>query len=185
MNLEQYKILFPNERVWRTTLTDANGNSAVIVEGMLQFDDTADIFAGPFEGGYAHFALTDHRNLPGPYGSVQLVAWHLERFRMSHWNFPLGVYKEPAENEAHLQRRLAKLSPKELRAWEARVAACHIETTTVEFPFALKLSGNDDSTYTKFYPTLEDANHDLQLMLDMQPCNFQLHVDENGFVFTN
>ena len=184
MNIEQYKILFPNERVWRTTLTDANGNSAAVVEGMIKFDDTACNFDGPFEGGYAHFALTDHRNLPGD-GKLQTVAWHLESFRLSHWNFPLGFYNKPADNEYHLQRRLAKLSPKELMAWEARVAAHKIETTTVEFPFALKLSGNDNSTYTKFYPTLEAAQADLQLMLDMQPCNFQLHVYENGFVFTN
>lgn len=185
MNLEQYKSMFPNERVWFSTLTDANGNSATVVEGMIQFDDTACNFAGPFEGGYAHFALTDHRNLPGPRGKLQTVAWHLEQQRLSHWNFPHGMFKEPAKNWDHLLRRLKKLSPKEHREWERKVTTHSIEVATVDYPFALKLSGNDDSTYTKFYPTLEAAQADLQLMLDMQPCNFDLHVGDNGFVFTN
>lgn len=184
MKIEQYNILFPNERrVWRSTLTDVNGNSAAVAEGMMQFDDTACSFAGPFEGDYVHFALSDHRNLFGT--KLQTVAWHSEQQQLSHHNFPLGMFKAPAKNLDHLLRRLGKLSPKEHRAWEERVKKNFIEVATVDNPFSLKLSGNDDSTYTKFYPTLEAAQADLQLMLDMQPCNYHLHIDENEFVFTN
>jgi len=184
MNISEYRILFPSEFIKTEKLLDVNGNSAIIVEGMLHFDDTASHFAGSFNGDYARFRIADHRNLHKAY-RLETVASHLERFRLSQYNFPHGMYKNAAKDEAHLQLRLKDFSFKEIRSWEAKVCARFIDAPTVEFPFALRLSGNDDATYTKFYPALEDAKHDIQLMLDMQPCNFTLHVKENGFVFTN
>ena len=41
------------------------------------------------------------------------------------------------------------------------------------------------ASYTKYYPTLEAARAELDLFLADQPLNFPLHVQENGFEFTN
>ena len=41
----------------RPRLAEPAGIPACIVEGMLQFDETAAYFAGPFEGGFATSAL--------------------------------------------------------------------------------------------------------------------------------
>ena len=60
-----------------------------------------------------------------------------------------------------------------------------IDRPTVEKPFALKLAGNDDVSYTKFYATLEEAQAELSLFTADQPLNFPLYVQENGFAFTN
>ena len=56
---------------------------------------------------------------------------------------------------------------------------------TLEKPYGLYLGGNDDASWTKFYPSLEPLREELGLFLAMQPLNFNLHVGENGFVFTN
>ena len=94
-------------------------------------------------------------------------------------------FGQPAQSEEHLQKRLALLTPKELKVWQEGKDKWRIDRPTLEFPIAPKLAGNDDSTYTKFYPTLEAARAELDLFLADQPLNFDLHVSENGFVFTN
>ena len=54
----------------------------------------------------------------------------------------------------------------------ARGRRSGIGRPTVEKPFALKIAGNDDCSYTKYYPTLEAARAELDLFLSDQPLNF-------------
>jgi hypothetical protein len=183
VTIDEYLTQYPTERVW----PNRAGEPGVIAVGMLQFDDTAAHFAGPFQGGFAYFRLADMRDMPG-WGPLLSVAEYKQRHRFSQYNLPWRLktqYGKPAESEEHLQKRLALLTAKELKEWEKRIAAHRLDMPTLEFPYALKLAGNDDSTYTKFYPTLEAAQAELDLFLSDQPLNFPLHVHENGFVFTN
>jgi hypothetical protein len=179
MTINEYIRLYPAERVWRA-------GKDCIAEGMLQFDETTAHFAGPFEGGYAYFRLTDHRNLPG--WTLLPLAEHQQKHRFSQYNLPWRLkvqFGQPAQSEEHLQKRLALLTPKELKEWERRLAGFQPDLPTAENPFSLYLGGNDDASYTKFYPTQEVAQAELDLFLSDQPLNFALHVAENGFVFTN
>ena len=183
MNINEYLTQYPNERVWPSRA----GEPGVIAEGMLQFDETAAHFAGPFAGGYAYYRLADMRDMPG-WAPLVSVAEHRQQNRFSPHCLPWRLrtqYGKPAESEEHLQKRLALLTAKERKEWDARVKDFALDMPTVEFPFALKLAGNDDSSYTKFYPTLEAARAELDLFLADQPLNFDLYVAENGFVFTN
>jgi len=183
MNIDEYRKLFPTEHVW----PEKAGTPGVIEEGMLLFDETASYWAGPFEGNYAFYRLADMRDMPG-WGPLPTEAELRQQQRFSHQNLPRRIrsqFGQPAQSEEHLQKRLALLTPKELAVWREGKDKWCIDRPTVEKPFALKIAGNDDCSYTKYYPTLEAARTELDLFLSDQPLNFTLHVQENGFEFTN
>ena len=56
---------------------------------------------------------------------------------------------------------------------------------TTACPFELKLFGNDDTTWSKFYATSEEAREELALFEVNQPLNYHGVVHDFGFVFTN
>ena len=121
---------------------------------------------------------------------IVAVAEAKQAHRFSQYTLPWAVryaktYKTPAESEEHLQKRLVLLTPKELKEWEKEIADFRLEFSTVENPFSLYMCGNDDCSYTKYYPTLEALQAELNLFLSDQPLNMYLHIEENGFVFTN
>lgn len=181
MTVDEYHLLYPNERVMRSTLTKANKTSAIVIDGMLKFDEeTASSWGGPYEGDYAYFSIKDCRELPG-HNKITSIAEHLQRVRLE----PFGRFKTPAESEEHLQKRLAELSIKQRKDWEQRLNKWMVDCPTIDKPFALCVCGNDDCSYTKFYCKLEEAQEELTLFLSMEPLNLWLHIVENGFVFTN
>ena len=185
MKLVDYANLYPNEKVFGRVLTKADGTSALVTEGMLVFDDdSACNWGGPFEGGCAYYCLADHRNLLGT-GKLITEGEHRQIHRFATYAMPYGRWKEPAQNEEHLEKRLASLTVKERKEWESHQASWVIENATVERPFSIYMAGNDDTSYTKFYPTLDAAKEELDFFLADQPLNMHVHVIDNGFVFTN
>lgn len=56
---------------------------------------------------------------------------------------------------------------------------------TVEKPFCLYMCGNDDCSYSKFFPTLEETREDLAILEACQPLDIHKDIVNNGFVFTN
>lgn len=185
MDLVAYRKLYPKQNVHSSVLTSTDGTSAIVMEGMLKFDDSACDWAGPFEGDYAHFALFDERNLPGT-NKLKTLAQLREAARFCHYNMPRSAgFHNPATSEEQLQKRLKDLTPKELREWEAKVAAWHPEHAWIECPFTLYLCGNDDCSYSKWFPTLEAALEEIELFLACEPLNMQRDIRDNGFFFTN
>ena len=180
MTIDEYQALYPTEYVMRSTLTKADKMSAVIVDGMLKFDETACCWGGPYEGDFAYFAIKDNRNLAG-LCRLKTHAEHLQRTRFA----PFGRFKDSAQSEEHLQKRLVEFSVKQLKEWEHRLQSWKVDCPTIEKPFSFYLSGNDDTSHTKFYATLEEAQAELELFLSMEPLNMWLHIIENEFVFTN
>lgn len=59
-----------------------------------------------------------------------------------------------------------------------------IDGPTSKTPFSLRLFGNDDTSYSKFYGTLEEAQGELDLLLQAEPIRFE-ELKALGFVFTN
>ncbi len=185
MQLDEYRLLYPTEIVHSCTLTKSDGTSALVREGMLKFDDSACDWAGPFEGDYAYFCILDERHLPGT-NKLKSLAQLREEARFCHYNMPRTAgFHNPATSEAQLQKRLKDLTPKELREWEAKIAAWHPEHAWIECPFTLYLCGNDDFSYSKWFPTLEAAHEEVELLLACEPLNTQRDIRDNGFVFTN
>lgn len=186
----QYEKVFCKHNVeyqpdWKN-FTNPGLHGGYLTEGMLQFDeDSRANWAGPFEGGFAYYCVIDNRHLHLP-----TLAEAAEQHRFSHWIMPDVVryqqgWKESAQNEEHLQKRLALLSYKDLKQWEINIRKMVVEFPTVENPFSLYMCGNDDCSYTKYYSTLEALQAELDLFLSDQPLNMSLHIYENGFVFTN
>lgn len=181
MNLEEYSKLFPQAYVWPA-------GSKCLVDGMLQFDEgTACILAGPFPGNYAYFRLRNFALEP-EIGDFKLysVAELTEKHRLANYNFPWRMkLGQPAASEDHLQKRLLNLTKTERIEWDQKQANFVIDVPTQEFPVSLKICGNDDSTWTKFFATEEIAREELNLLLACQPVNFWRDIKENEFVFTN
>lgn len=179
MTIEEYEKQFGNCYCKGGTVEE---------EGMIQFDETSNCLAGPFDGGYAYYMIQDCRTLRG-WNVVSFDNYKL-RCRFSQYNIPnwngKGL-KNPAENEEQLQKRLEKLTDKERKYWQIAVEKeiKYCDYPTLENPIRFYICGNDDSSWTKFFPTVESAKEELKLYLSMQPINYQIHISDNGFVFTN
>lgn len=61
----------------------------------------------------------------------------------------------------------------------------HQEMVTTEKPIELKIYGLDDSSFSKFYKTLEEAKKELDLFLGTEPVDLFDLTEDFGFVFTN
>lgn len=174
-------------KVWCKGLRD-NIFQKDLKEGMLQFtEDTHFVLAHSFHGfGYyrtTHFLNVNHPTTGLPV--LQTIAQTLQQGRFSPYRFPLRFgYKDPAQSEEHLQKRLALLTDKERKEWERHQGEHnYIEYATVEKPYRLYICGNDDSSYSKFYATEAEMNEELALYEACQPLDF--YNDLTGFVFTN
>ena len=59
-----------------------------------------------------------------------------------------------------------------------------VDLPTTALPVELHVFGTDDSSWSKFYPTVEVALEELQIFQVAQPLDFHEFIDF-GFVFTN
>lgn len=74
MKIEEYLRQYPNVKLW---------NLGGINEGLLQFDDTASYFAGPFPGNFVYFRISTEPNSNQP-----TIEEFLLKHRLSRFNFP-------------------------------------------------------------------------------------------------
>lgn len=178
MTTQQYKLLYPEEYVW---MQDHYENKPWTIQiGMLQFDDSACYFAGPFDGNFCFFSLTNQKQ----YCEIQNAKAKKPFLTLkSKLELQTKHYLNGCKNEEHLQKTLRKLSQKDRKKWENR--KLEITEATSDAYFTLKLHGNDDASYSKFYTTKENALEELNLLLEIQPCNMEKDILSNQFVFTN
>lgn len=181
MNIKEYE-----EKYERVYCKQTSGMPALIAEGMVEFDEySANWLAGPFKGNFAYFMLQYCNTIPWKLKSEKET---LENFRFSHYNIPNYIhkgFKGPAGNEIQLQKRLSTLTEKEKKYWENSVNKKYIKCPTIENPIRFYICGNDDTSYSKFFPSQELALDELALLVSMQPIDYTLCLTENGFVFTN
>ena len=60
-----------------------------------------------------------------------------------------------------------------------------VEYMLEEKPFFIKLSGNDDDSWTKYFNTKTEALEEMYRLRRCQPINKWIDVMDNGYVFTN
>ena len=53
------------------------------------------------------------------------------------------------------------------------------------YPYQVRLSGNDDDSWTKYFYTEEDMMNEVYRLRRCQPINKGIDVIGNGYVFTN
>lgn len=53
------------------------------------------------------------------------------------------------------------------------------------YPYHIYLAGNDDTSYSKYFLTIEEALEEARYLIAMQPINFWDDVKNRGYIFTN
>lgn len=162
--LAQYGSLMQDHtRSYVRGLASDSGYGRYIRGGVLQFTpETASSWGGPFEGGFAAYRLTDHRS----------TSHHLDRRPKARKR----TGREP------LPKLLIEVGDEYMK--DAHPNARQDMVTTAK-PFELRMYGNDDTSYTKFYASEESALEELNLFETTQPLDFKEIVWGFGFAFTN
>lgn len=140
-------------------------NVVILSQGLLSFTkETAYNWAGPFDGGYAQFVLSDHSNelkLPYLYKNLGIDC----KLRL-----------EADQQFFAIEKAKALKTKKEFKIPN--------DIPTIDKPIRLWILGNDDTSYSKFYKTKEEALEELNLFIANEPLEFSI-VYDFGFVFTN
>lgn len=146
----------------------------ILVEGMLVFtEETAHWWAGPFAGNTAYFCLSDWSQCL--YGG-----------RKNNPNYNRLVLDVWDENYKRYQDREARRAPyKETPYSKAPVYLPIHDQVTKEKPIKLYLCGNDDTSYSKFYVTREEAMEEFELFSNNEPLHAGELINDFNFIFTN
>lgn len=126
-----------------------------LASGMLLFATGAERWYGPFKGGYVFYMLEDFSSDP----TLPSIA-SLNQM-------------EDVFNQKHYPKK-----KREEYTW-------YKESATYEYPFRLYLCGNDDTSYSRFFPSVSEAQTCLNALLGKEQLDFSADIIRNQFVFTN
>lgn len=165
MTLDQYLELYPDH-------TTQYGNDFAtqppvweVASTMVLFnEETACQWGGPYPGNYAIAMIKDYRlDLGYRLLPEQLLREQLWESMQKNWVKYNTKLKNPPKNASEIR----------------------LEYPTVECPIALIFQGNDDTSYTKWFATTEEAIELLELIQSAEPVDFFKDFIVWGFVFTN
>ena len=168
LTLEQFRKLYPD---W-TYLVEPwagmyEGEPRVIAEGFLQFtEETAFRWAGPFPGNHCRFILKDWTHAT--------KSWGPDKGKNI-----LELYQKGRDE---VQEKIARGY---YEYHKDKTPYTFEDYPSFEKPIALVMYGNDDTSYTKFYPTEKAALEELNLFVENEPLDAHNVVDGFGFIFTN
>ncbi len=141
----------------------------LVRSGFLQFTpETASSWGGPFKGDYAIFLIRDWTN----------AHFTLTKFNKNKEGGRKAI-EVWSEGEKDFKRKVEAGYYKHFN-----IAAYRCERPTVDYPIEIKLYGNDDTSWSKFYKTLQEAEDEFSLFEINQPLEYRIVYDFN-FVFTN
>lgn len=168
LTLEDFKKKYPKAFCWDSFISDRyNPGMRFIKEGLLQFtEETACMWAGPFEGGHAHFVIKDYTN------AIHSAGRHKGRRLLEVW------HEHDLEIQTKIDRGYYIYNPKEHPYF------CKGEDASLEYPIKFYMCGNDDTSYSKFYATEQEALEELELFIASEPLDFKIIWDFK-FAFTN
>jgi len=73
-----------------------------------------------------------------------------------------------------------------LNIWKENINQNHSHSIDASYcPFFIKLSGNDDDSWTKYFCTEEEMMQEVYRLRRCQPINKEIDVENNGYYFTN
>lgn len=160
LTIEEFKQKYPGEFCWGSFKSNIYPGTELILEGLLQFTpETACGWAGPLHGDHAQFVLTDWTNARFSAGADK------GKRVLEVWD------QGEKERKAKALRRGENYQPYNDRA-------------SLALPIRLWMLGNDDTSYSKFYPSIKDAMDELSLFIANEPLEFKVIWDFN-FIFTN
>jgi hypothetical protein len=135
-------------------------------EGMLQFtEETACCWGGPYDGNYAHFILIDYTD--ATFGGGR------------------DKGKKCLETWKNREKEIQSKIERGHYEYTKTVPYRYDDSPSLEKPIRLWMLGNDDTSYSKFYKTEQEALEELQLFIGNQPLDFHQVVNDFHFYFTN
>lgn len=149
-----------------------------IREGMLVFnEETACCWGGPYPCNTAHFILVDCREWSDKWCGRTLAAAQADaRVRLEQWI----ATATHAEARVFYQGMLARVN-----AGDHATIHQLEERGTIEYPIRIWVLGNDDTSYSKWFATVEEAEELLTLMEDKGPLDFEQDFLPFTWTFTN
>jgi hypothetical protein len=160
LTIEEFKNKYPGEFCWGSFKEGIYPGTELVLEGLLQFtEDSAYHWAGPLHDGYAQFVLTDWTNAKFSAGP----------------NKGKNVLRVWANNEADRKAKALRRG-EEYRPYD--------DQPTLTHPVRLWMMGNDDTSYSKFYTSVQEAMDEITLFIANEPLEFKVVWDFN-FIFTN
>ncbi len=162
----------PETAEYRTGLLRGSTASGVIREGMLIFtESTASSWGGPFPGSAAYFLLLDQRFWSNKWsGRPFAAAWQAALVRIDKPGFK-------CRDRARLRAELERGNPDVVHQFE--------EGGTREYPIRIWVMGNDDTSYAKWYKTVEEAEDFLTLLEGVGPLDYNKDFHMFNWTFTN
>jgi len=158
LTYQEYLNKYPNDRYlgWAKMCNSTTWPKAKLISsGFLEFTpETACCWGGPFTGNHCLFRIQDFTYADRR--GVNLIDY-LEQLEIK-------------------MRRSAEFYQKDFIPFN--------DQPSREKPIAFQMYGNDDTSYTKFYSSSENALDELQLLIVCEPLDFH-EVIELGFIFTN
>lgn len=180
MKMEDYYILFPDEKVWCAE------RSTTQIHGMLEFNETASSWAAPFNGNWAYYSIKDGRKI-NPNRELPTLAEAKRKAKYSRYAFPsrFMLTEKSVMDDHKLETLQSQMTKSEITYREKYLEEAASDWYTIEKPFCLYMCGNDDCSYSKFFATLEQAMEELTMLEACQPLDMNKDIQHNGFVFTN
>lgn len=159
----------------------------------LQFDHSAENWAGPFEMGEKKGCIVI-------YGERKDICdypvWDVKK-EHSFYNLPFNTRKDLSIDENHhysltpeeKEKFFNSLSPREqLQTAEdyflSKISYLNEDLGRTQ-PYEIYLVGNDDCSFTKWFSSKEEMEEELKFLRMMQPLNFSLDIQDRNYIFTN
>jgi len=157
-------------------------------EEFLEFDETADRWAGPFNNGqkkgcYINVILDDEYKKPN-------IKDFSITSNLHNYTLPRKLYNKIelyGKSEEEKKDILSNLSTEDFISTIKKVSTSMIDDESIlyKLPYRIHLSGNDDCSYSKGFYTVEEMNKEVQRLRNNQPLNFDLDIDDFNYIFTN
>jgi len=167
MTLEEYFRRYPDSE-YKNYLgfNIKNNEKKNIAEGMLLFDnDSASSWGGPFPGNFAFFKLFDCSKIGG-FKNLLNESEQVARFICNY--------------NKNSRRKLDHLN----KEYEVLINQAKNEYPTIEKPYRLYMSGNDDTSYSKNFSSKDEGLEFVSILEALQPLNLFKDIMPN-FAFTN
>lgn len=183
MRVDLFRERYPNSMALKCIesyqIHSGRSGQRILDCGLLAFTpDTAHCWAGPYEDGCAVWVLNDwsqHRDrvtgrtLQEEWDELQDKALRYESVHGKPTKADMNSWRVPLWYMTWLR-------------WSSGTSG-YAEPSK---PFGLYVSGNDDTSYTKFYASECEACEELSLMLACEPLDFHRDfMSLGGWVFTN
>lgn len=148
-----------------------------IREGMLQFKDGS-AWGGPYPGQCAHFILLDQRVWGHKHSGPSLAdAREAALTTLRGWLTSSFLLKGEHEHFEKMRGRV--------EAWDADAIHQITERGTQEYPIRIWCMGNDDTSYSKWFKTVEEAEALLKLLESFDDLRFIEDFLGFDWTFTN